>query len=121
MEAFSLAELVDLKIFVVSTSHNKWIDKIRDFVATNFKSRWLHYAYEDTDDTFIKLAMIGRPNVGKSSLVNAIVWENKVMVKDMAWTTRDSVDTKFVFENWSWKLRMTKLCFDWYCLNKKSQ
>lgn len=104
MEAFSLAWTGWFEdFFVVSTSHNKWIDKIRDFVSTNFKSRWLHYAYEDTDDTFIKLAMIGRPNVGKSSLVNAIVWENKVMVKDMAWTTRDSVDTKFVFENWSWE------------------
>jgi GTP-binding protein len=43
--------------------------------------------------------MIGRPNVGKSSLVNAITRENRVMVKDMAGTTRDSVDTKFVFKD----------------------
>ena len=100
MEAYSLAWKGWIEdFFVVSTSHNKGISELRDFIANNFKSRGLHYAYEETDDTFIKLAMIGRPNVGKSSLVNAITRENRVMVKDMAGTTRDSVDTKFVFKD----------------------
>lgn len=100
MEAYSLAwkGWID-NFFVVSTSHNRWINDIKNFIADNFKSRGLHYAYDETDDTFIKLAMIGRPNVGKSSLVNAITRENRVMVKDMAGTTRDSVDTKFVFKD----------------------
>lgn len=100
MEAYSLAWTWGYEdFFVVSTSHNKWIDKVRDFIAKNFKSRWLHFAYDEIDDSFIKLAMIGRPNVGKSSLVNAITRENRVMVKDMAWTTRDSIDTKFIFHD----------------------
>ncbi len=45
----------------------------------------------------VKLAFIGRPNVGKSSIVNAIVGSERVMVKDMSGTTRDSIDTKFQY------------------------
>ncbi|MDR0424906.1 MAG: ribosome biogenesis GTPase Der, partial [Clostridiales Family XIII bacterium] len=47
------------------------------------------------DDEAIKVAVIGRPNVGKSSLVNAILGENRVIVSDIAGTTRDSIDTPF--------------------------
>lgn len=47
----------------------------------------------------MKLAFVGRPNVGKSSIVNTIVGHDRVMVKDMAGTTRDSIDTKFKFED----------------------
>jgi len=52
---------------------------------------------EEADDT-LKFCLIGRPNVGKSSLINAILNEERVIVSDVAGTTRDAVDTKFRYE-----------------------
>jgi GTP-binding protein len=49
-------------------------------------------AYDDDDDT-VKVAIIGKPNVGKSSFVNEVLGENRVIVSDIPGTTRDSIDT----------------------------
>ena len=50
---------------------------------------------EEEEDDVIKVAIIGKPNVGKSSLVNRILGEQRVIVSDMAGTTRDAVDSSF--------------------------
>ena len=50
---------------------------------------------EEEDDDVVKVAIIGKPNVGKSSLVNRILGEQRVIVSDMAGTTRDAVDSYF--------------------------
>ncbi|MCI8479154.1 MAG: ribosome biogenesis GTPase Der [Oscillospiraceae bacterium] len=50
---------------------------------------------EEIDDSIIKVAVIGKPNVGKSSLVNRILGEERVIVSNMAGTTRDAVDSYF--------------------------
>jgi GTP-binding protein len=50
---------------------------------------------ESEDDETIKVAVIGKPNVGKSSLINKILGENRVIVSDIAGTTRDAIDTYF--------------------------
>lgn len=54
---------------------------------------------EDISLDVIKIAVIGRPNVGKSSLVNKMVGEERVIVSDIAGTTRDAIDTPFKFED----------------------
>lgn len=51
------------------------------------------------DEENIKIAVIGKPNVGKSSLINTLIGENRLIVSDIAGTTRDSIDTAFLWQN----------------------
>ena len=53
----------------------------------------------DEDDEFIHVAIIGKPNAGKSSLINKILGENRLIVSNIAGTTRDAIDTKFENEH----------------------
>ena len=50
---------------------------------------------EEEEKTAVSIAVVGKPNVGKSSLVNRILGEDRVMVSDIAGTTRDAIDTRF--------------------------
>lgn len=50
---------------------------------------------EDADDELPRFAVVGRPNAGKSSFINALIGEDRYIVTDIAGTTRDSIDTKY--------------------------
>ncbi|KKI88801.1 GTP-binding protein Der [Bacillus sp. SA1-12] len=80
--------------FPISGSHGLGLGDLLDEVAKHFKNT----GTEDYDDTTIKFSLIGRPNVGKSSLVNAILGEDRVIVSDIAGTTRDAIDTVYKYE-----------------------
>lgn len=76
----------------ISSEHNLGIADLLEEIIKDFKKQ-----EKDSDDT-TKICIIGRPNVGKSSLVNALLKENRVIVSDIAGTTRDSVDIPFKYD-----------------------
>lgn len=78
-------------VIPVSASHNLGFDDLLDEVTRDFNNN------EEVIDDTLKFCVIGRPNVGKSSLVNAILGEERSIVSDVAGTTRDSLDTKFKY------------------------
>ena len=74
----------------VSSSHSKGIGDVLDKVY-----ELLPDSDSQEDEDRIKVCLIGKPNVGKSSLVNKILGENRLIVSDVAGTTRDSIDSYF--------------------------
>lgn len=80
--------------FPISGSHGLGIGDVLDEAVKHFSTE-----IEPEDDSVIKFSLIGRPNVGKSSLINAILGEERVIVSDVEGTTRDAIDTHFISEN----------------------
>ena len=78
----------------ISAEQNIGITELLDKITENFNDY-----EEEKPDNRIKFSVIGRPNVGKSSLVNAIVGYERVLVSNVAGTTRDAIDTVFKYEN----------------------
>lgn len=77
--------------FPVSSVHGHGTGDLLDEVIKHFPEEYLRDS-EDEDD-YIKVAVIGKPNVGKSSLVNKIIGEDRMIVSDIAGTTRDATDS----------------------------
>ncbi|WP_405101786.1 ribosome biogenesis GTPase Der [Oceanobacillus sp. FSL H7-0719] len=75
--------------FPISGSHGLGLGDLLDKVVSYFPEP----VPDDEDDETIYFSLIGRPNVGKSSLVNALLNEQRVIVSDIAGTTRDAIDT----------------------------
>ena len=90
---YAYYELGFENIITVSAEHKRHIDELLDLITEDFNS----YTTEP-EDAIIKFSIIGRPNVGKSSLVNALLGEDKQIVSDVAGTTRDAVDSRFTYE-----------------------
>lgn len=77
--------------YPVSAANAKGIGDVLDAIYENLPPE----EEPDEDDLTIKVAIIGKPNVGKSSLVNKILGENRVIVSNIAGTTRDAIDSEF--------------------------
>ena len=77
----------------ISGEHKRGINELLNEITKDFNP----YTTEE-DDAYIKFSIIGRPNVGKSSLINALLNEERAIVSNIAGTTRDAIDTRFTYE-----------------------
>lgn len=90
---FDFYELGFEHYFPISGEQNLGIYDLLEEITTNF----VHFEAEIENDKAIHFSVIGRPNVGKSSLVNALLNEERVIVSNIAGTTRDAIDTPFTY------------------------
>ncbi len=93
LQAANAAEFYSLGLgepIPVSGAHGVGIGEILNRIVDSIKDN-----KEEVKDDVVTFSLIGRPNVGKSSLTNAILSEERVIVSDISGTTRDSIDTPF--------------------------
>lgn len=84
--------------FPVSSEHGKGIGDVLDETVSWFGK------YENEEDDSIKIAVVGKPNAGKSSIVNRLLGFERSIVTDIAGTTRDAIDTKFTYDGRSYTI-----------------
>lgn len=80
----------------VSCAHRRGIRKLRNYLLEKVKETDLKGGIDDARR--LKIAVIGRPNVGKSSFINTMLARDRVIVSDIPGTTRDSIDTNFSYQ-----------------------
>lgn len=83
------------EIHAISAAHGHGVADLLDLVVSKFPA---DFDSEEEDEDAVRLAIIGRPNVGKSSLLNSILGEERVIVSPLPGTTRDTIDTKFQWD-----------------------
>jgi GTP-binding protein len=81
------------EVFPVSAIHGIGTGDLLDAVVASFPP-----LEEEAEDESVKIAIVGRPNVGKSSLLNAILGQERAIVSPIPGTTRDAIDTRIVWE-----------------------
>lgn len=81
-------------LVTVSAEHKRNIDVLLDIITSDFTN-----ITDEVKDSLIKFSIIGRPNTGKSSLVNALLGSDRQIVSDISGTTRDSNDTRFTYDH----------------------
>ncbi|HZG16493.1 MAG TPA: ribosome biogenesis GTPase Der [Candidatus Bathyarchaeia archaeon] len=94
MEVYDFYQLGLGEPFPISGSHGLGLGDMLDAVIAHFPQE----EEGEEEDDVIRVSIIGRPNVGKSSLTNALLGEERVIVSDVAGTTRDAIDTPFTRE-----------------------
>ncbi len=90
---YNYYELGFEKVIGISAAHKKNIKELLELITQDMNVN------TKEEDEHLKFSVIGRPNVGKSSLINAILNEERVIVSDVSGTTRDAIDTVFTYDH----------------------
>ena len=90
---YNFYELGFDKVFAISVAHKIGINELLEAITSDLSEE------ETPMDNICKFCLIGRPNVGKSSLINALVNEERAIVSEHSGTTRDATDTIFTYHN----------------------
>ena len=90
---YDFYELALGNVIPTSAEHGIGVGDLLDEVLSNFD-----YSKIEAQDDVLKIAIVGKPNAGKSSLTNRILGNDRVIVSDIAGTTRDAIDTPFDFK-----------------------
>ncbi len=90
MEVYEFYSLGYENLNIISSTQGFGLGDLLDEIVKEFPKN----SYTEKEDEITKVALIGKPNVGKSSLINKILGKNRMIVSDIAGTTRDSIDSK---------------------------
>ena len=93
-DAYEFYELALGEVFAISALHGNGTGDLLDAITEAIP----FVPEEDEDDDTIKIAILGKPNAGKSTLLNKLIGEERAIVSPIAGTTRDAIDTKLTFE-----------------------
>ncbi|MCX8111239.1 MAG: ribosome biogenesis GTPase Der, partial [Syntrophorhabdaceae bacterium] len=85
------------KFYPVSSQHGIGIDDLLEDIRSEVRGHKLEEKEQKTEDNILKVAFVGRPNTGKSSIVNMIIGSERMIVSDVPGTTRDAIDTEIEF------------------------
>ncbi len=105
-QAVEMTQFGFKRVFPVSCLHRSGIGDLLDEIVDSLPAEEVLPETEDAENAAspsvenepVRIAILGRPNVGKSSLVNALLGEDRVMVSDVAGTTRDAIDVDFAIQ-----------------------
>jgi GTP-binding protein len=95
MDAYEFFELGLGKPYTISALHGTETGDLLDDIVHTFQGM----ETQAEDDDSVKIAIVGRPNVGKSSLLNRLIGQERAIVSPIAGTTRDAIDTRLVYQD----------------------
>ncbi len=93
LEVYDFLQLGFNDAFPISASHGRNVGNFLDELIKRMKPGKRSEVKQETDENQINIAIVGKPNVGKSSIINRLIGEDTVIVSDVPGTTRDSIDS----------------------------
>jgi GTP-binding protein len=99
MEAAEFYRLGMANLHFISAEHGQGVNLLMEEILETIPA-----SAKETDESEIRVAIIGRPNVGKSSMINRILGQERVLVSPVPGTTRDSIDTHFSYNRQRYRL-----------------